>query len=393
MRQPASKIELVSRSPNFVHERSLKEDRRFHRLADDYRAKLVARNNRPAGAASRAVTRPFALVLVIVMVCLVPTHTVTSTSMALAARSVPAKGAQSLRLLIEPQAGMAEIDAILRSAKTSVDLEIYELTDPTIETILCADARRGVNVRVILNEHYTESENAAAFSYLSERGVAVRWAPPRFDITHEKAVVVDDRTALIMTMNFTPEYYATTRDVVVIDNQSADVKAISVTFDEDWAGSHAPPADGRDLLWSPDSEQALLDLIGSARQSILIENEEMDEPYIESALEQAARRGVRITVVMTEDPEWNSAFSALSIAGVRIRLYPSSPSALYIHAKVVDVDPGLSDGRAFVGSENFSVASLLYNRELGILTSDRSVVEALATMIERDAERATATWR
>jgi cardiolipin synthase A/B len=310
-----------------------------------------------------------------------------------AVTAVSSPGARPLRILVEPQAGLAEIDGILKSARTSVDLEMYELTDPTIEAILAGDVRRGVHVRVILNEHYTEGENAAAFSYLSRHGVGVRWAPSRFDITHEKAAVIDGRTALIMTMNFTPEYYATSRDVVVIDSQPADVTAISKIFDADWGGGGSPDARGRELLWSPDAETALVELIGSARRTILIENEEMDEPYIESALELAAKRGVRVTVVMTEDPEWDAAFSALAHAGVEIRLFPYSPTGFYIHAKVVDVDPGLSDGKVFVGSENFSVASLLYNRELGIITSDRRTVKALATMVEGDAKRATETYR
>jgi cardiolipin synthase A/B len=385
---------IVRTFPASVDESGSVEVRILRRSHARRRRRLLAAHGRPDGAATRKTSRSCAaLVLALLAAAAFLAPGFAAPPMGLSAHRARTRSAQGLRVLIEPQAGIAEIDAILGSAKKSIDLEMYELTDRTIEAILAADARRGVKVRVILNEHYTQGENAAAFSYLSERGVAVRWAPPRFDVTHEKAAVVDGRTALVMTMNFTPEYYATTRDVVVIDTQPADVVAISATFDDDWAGRAASPPDGEDLLWSPYSEQALLDLIGSARQSLLIENEEMDEPYIESALEQAARRGVRITVVMTEDPEWDSAFSELSRAGVQIRLYPYSPSALYIHAKVVDVDPGLSDERVFVGSENFSVASLLYNRELGILTSNRSVVETLAAMVERDANGAAETWR
>jgi cardiolipin synthase A/B len=295
-----------------------------------------------------------------------------------------------LQILEEPQAGFTRIDELLSSARSSVDLEMYELSDPAIEAILANDAHRGVDVRVILNEHYTESLNAAAFSYLIHHGVHVRWAPARFDVTHEKAAVIDNRVALVMTMNFTPEYYATTRDVVVIDSQPSDVLAIARTFDGDWNGGDGNAFIGSgDLLWSPGAENALLSLISSARHAIYIENEEMDEPYIEAALESTARRGVKITIVMTEDPEWDAAFNELRGAGAVIRLYPYSSNALYIHAKVIVVDPGYADERAFVGSENFSVASLLYNRELGIVTANGSVVETLAAMVERDAAGAT----
>jgi phosphatidylserine/phosphatidylglycerophosphate/cardiolipin synthase-like enzyme len=68
--------------------------------------------------------------------------------------------ASSLALITEPNAGMAPIYHRLEGAKRSVDLTVYELSDPTAETILAADAARGVTVRVLLDEHYEQSENS-----------------------------------------------------------------------------------------------------------------------------------------------------------------------------------------------------------------------------------------
>jgi phosphatidylserine/phosphatidylglycerophosphate/cardiolipin synthase-like enzyme len=304
-----------------------------------------------------------------------------------------AAGVGSLRLLVEPQAGMAGIDELLRAARRSVDLEIYELADPVVESILATDAARGVRVRVILDKAYVENENAAAFAYLVTHHVAVRWAPARFHLDHEKAAVIDDTTALVMTMNFTTRYYATTRDVVVIDTQPADVEAIEATFTGDWgAGGALPPPAGEDLLWSPGSEGALVRLIDSARTSIEVENEEMADTYVTDALATAARRGVKVVIVMTADPAWRSALSLLAAAGAEVRTYPDSPTALYIHAKIVVVDEGRADGRAFVGSENFSVSSLSYNRELGIVTTRSVVVTTLARLCLSDAANGSA-WR
>ncbi len=300
-------------------------------------------------------------------------------------RAQPA-GPGALRLIVEPQAGMAPIDQLLGSAHRSVDLEIYELADPVVESILAADAARGVRVRVILNRVDTEAENAAAFAYLGACHVAVRWAPLRFDLDHEKAAVIDDATALVMTMNLTTRYYPTTRDVVVVDTQPADAAAIEATFDGDWgAGGASPAPAGEDLLWSPGSEQAIVELIDSARRAIDVENEEMGDASVTEALGRAARRGVRVVVVMTEDRAWHQELAGLAAAGVEVRTYPDSPAALYIHAKVIAVDPGQTDRRAFVGSENFSVASLVYNRELGIVTTRPAIVDALARMVLSDA--------
>ena len=296
-----------------------------------------------------------------------------------------------LSLVLEPGAGSAPLYALLPSPRRSLDLVMYELVDPHAESLLVADAARGVRVRVILDERGEQQQNEAAHAFLTSHGVAVRWASSRFDLTHEKAFVLDGRIAVVMTLNLTDRYYASTRDVAVVDNDAVDAAAIETTFGADWSGAPLVAPTGDDLLWSPGAEQPLLALIASARTTLLVENEEMADAWITSALESAARRGVRVEVVMTESSSWAAALSALEAAGVRVRVY--APSAtLYIHAKIVVVDPGSATQRAFVGSENFSVASLLYNRELGIETRQADVVAQLARVVEQDGAGA-APWQ
>jgi phosphatidylserine/phosphatidylglycerophosphate/cardiolipin synthase-like enzyme len=137
-----------------------------------------------------------------------------------------------------------------------------------------------------------------------------------------------------------------------------------------------------DLVWSPGSTNALVSLIGSAKHSLLVENEEMDSYSIESALEAAASRGVDVDVVMTYDSEWHSALSQLARAGVHVRVHSSSQ--VYIHAKVICADCTSGGGTVFVGSENFSTSSLDYNRELGLITSVASVVAPVRSTVLSD---------
>jgi cardiolipin synthase A/B len=277
---------------------------------------------------------------------------------------------------------MAPVYELMSSATRSLEMTMYELDDPTAEQILVSDARRGVAVRVLLDEDYEgRSVNRAAYEEFQTGGVAVRWANDR-EIFHQKTITVDDATSAIMTANLTSRYYSTTRDLIVVDRQPQDVAAIEQVFSEDFAGgepSEAPA--GQDLVWSPGSEGPLSSLITSATRSVICENEEMDSPYIESALEADARRGVDVTVVMTTDSSYDAAFRALEAAGVHVVLYPDTSSALYIHAKAIDVD----SARAFLGSENFSDASLDYNRELGIITSSAAVLGPLNSVLDGDA--------
>jgi len=295
-----------------------------------------------------------------------------------------ASTASTLRLLTEPSSGILPIDTVFSGAKRSVDLVVYELADPHIEAILATDAARGVAVRVLLDRDDEESHNAAAYAFLQAHHVSVRWASdPGIELTHEKSAVIDSNTALVMTLNLVATDYAATRDFAVVDTMPGDVAAIDAAFVADWRGAAITPSHGSDLVWSPGAESALVSLINGAHHSLLVENEEMADPYITRPLEAAAHRGVHVEIVMTASSSWDSAFDALASAGATVRTYAES-AALYIHAKAIVADAVQGDARAFVGSQNFSITSLVHNRELGIMTSSPGIVNGLASTIKTD---------
>jgi cardiolipin synthase A/B len=315
------------------------------------------------------------------------TSSTTSTSVTGSTPTTPADttptttAPSALSLLVEPQDGMTPLYSFMSSARESLDMTMYELSDSAAQQILIADHQRGVRVRVLLDRKYSgESVNQAAYTALSAAGVPVAWTNDS-EIFHQKTITVDGDASAVMTGNLTSKYYPTTRDFVVMDNQASDVAAIESAFAKDWSGAApSPAAPGLDLVWSPGSEPQLADLINSATHSLVVENEEMDSTSIEDALGSAARRGVDVTVVMTADSDWDSAFSELESDGVHVVLYPDTSSALYIHAKVIDAD----GARAFLGSENFSTASLNYNRELGLITTSTTVLGPLNSDLSGD---------
>jgi len=277
---------------------------------------------------------------------------------------------------------------LLRSARHSIDLTMYELVDPQIVTLLEAAASHGVVVRVILDTNREKAANQPAHDALATHGVHVVWADARYSATHEKAIVIDKNLAAVMSLNLTSRYYDDTRDFAVLDQQQADVAAIELVFDADFrhAKVRAPP--GADLVWSPGAEPTIIELIREAQLALLVENEEMALPAVTSTLIDAEKRGVHVTVAMTRQDDWADDFDKLSRAGVVVRTY-SSTASMYIHAKAIVADPGTSRQRAFVGSQNFSAASLQHNRELGLLTADPSLVASLASTIRSDAAAGT----
>jgi cardiolipin synthase len=298
----------------------------------------------------------------------------------------------TFRLLVEPQTGMGEIYSLIDSATSSIDMTMYELADKTAEADLAAAAARHVDVRVILDSDYDGgSVNKAAYWYLRSHGVQVHWAPSDV-IFHEKAFTVDDSVAAIGTGNLTSEYYATDRDYWLMDSDAADVSAIDATFTSDWAGDPVGPGSpGADLVWSPGSEPRIVGLIDSATHSVEFESEELSDRSVVDALAADARRGVTCEVLMEATPAWETSFATLKTAGCKVRTYAQTAS-LYIHAKAILVDGGTSAARLFVGSENASVASLTYDRELGVILSASdaaSIIDEVASVFAKDFAGAT----
>ncbi len=302
----------------------------------------------------------------------------------------PGKASGALSVLVEPPAGVAKIYQLIKAARSSIELTMYELRDTTAEGDLAAAAARGVNVRVILDAHLEKSRNETAYGYLRGHHVHVTWAPAGTTY-HQKTLTVDGKTSVIMTLNMVTEDYPGTRDFAVIDTGRSDIGAIVATFDADFSHKAITPPDGADLVWSPtNSESSILAVIDAATRTLAVENEEMANSAIITALEHAASRGVDVKLVMTADSEWDSAFGKLVRAGVHVHLFADSSRALYIHAKAVVADAGRKDQQVFTGSENFSTASLDYNRELGVRTASAAVVSVISATLAGDYAAASA---
>jgi len=299
--------------------------------------------------------------------------------------SSPATAASSKYTLVtEPTDNYQAIYSLIKSAQSSIDMTMYELTDSTAESDLASAAGRGVTVKVILDVNREKSNNQSAFTYLQSHGVQVVWAPTTYAATHQKTITVDGTTAAIMSGNLTSQYYSTSRDFAVLDTNLVDIAAITKVFNADFAGTAITPTDGDNLVWSPtDAQTKLLALINSATSTLSVENEEMADTAITNALVAAAKRGVAVEVTMTANSSYDTAFNELVAAGAKVHLYAATAS-LYIHAKVIDVDAALSAHRDYVGSINFSDYSMNKNRELGFISSDTAIDAGLDSTLAAD---------
>ncbi len=134
----------------------------------------------------------------------------------------------------------------------------------------------------------------------------------------------------------------------------------------------------RDNLRNRNSiERAYRKAIGQAREDIIIANAYfLPGGKLRRALKRAARRGVRVTLLLQGRYEYylqyhaaRPVYGALLAAGVEIHEY----SASFLHAKVAVVDGHW----ATVGSSNLDPLSLLLAREANVVIEDRAFAEDL----------------
>ena len=297
----------------------------------------------------------------------------------------PICAARNVQVFVEPDAGEAPILRAISSAQHSLWVEVYILSDRNVTRALENAAQRGVDVRLLLETHPFGGGDVSAQRVIEEldaAGVQARASNPAYYYTHAKMMLVDSATAYILTCNLSKSGLGGTasganREYGVIDTDPADVVEAQSIFQADWERT-APVLTQPRLVVSPvNSRPDLLALIGSAKQQIQIEDEEFYDQPSEDALIAAARRGVTVEVALPASATGESADIARLIhGGAHVRLL----SAPYLHAKLVVVDSDI----AFVGSQNFSSASLDQNREVGIVLADPEALSVLTRVFSQD---------
>jgi cardiolipin synthase A/B len=294
-------------------------------------------------------------------------------------------------VFVEPAAGQTPILNAINTATTSVYVELYLLTDTNVITALESAAKRGLDVRVMLDPDpygVGTTKPAQTLSALSKAGAQTEDASSSFTYTHEKGMVIDGKTAYIMTCNFTlaalgGSSSTKNREYGIIDTETTDVKTVLGIFNADWKRASYTLTDD-DIVLSPvNSRSDFVALINTAQSSLKIEAEEMQDSSVEQAIVNAQARGVTVQVILPSPASGNTAgITTLKNGGVSV----FEDTSYYMHAKLIIVD----GTEAFVGSENISTNSLNNNRELGLLISKANVITTLASTFSTDLSQSKA---
>lgn len=288
-----------------------------------------------------------------------------------------------MRLFVEPEAGVDPVVRFIDRAQHRLDVAMYLLTDREVQSALESDAKRGVRVRVMFEEHPygTGPGNQSIHDSLRLAGIQVAWSPGQFQLSHDKYALADGKVALVGTANWTYSAFTRNREYFVEDTDSTDVGQLETLFNSDWGRQTAQLTDAHLVVSPINSRPDFVALINSAQRNVRVEAEEMQDPGVEDALIQAAKRGVTVQVILPRpDPGRHDpnliGEQRITNGGVAVRTLRTP----YVHAKSIEID----SHEALIGSENVSAPSLDDNREVGLLISDQTAIQQLRETFNHD---------
>lgn len=131
----------------------------------------------------------------------------------------------------------AELVHQLYSAKRSISMALYVLTDREVMSEVINAHERGIKVRVVLDPGDDPPLNLPAYQRLMKNHVPVRWYQPdhaRFEKCHIKMVIIDERMVMLGSANLTFRGLKTNHECVIFLANLDSVQRFHRAFDRVW---------------------------------------------------------------------------------------------------------------------------------------------------------------
>lgn len=273
-----------------------------------------------------------------------------------------------MKLLTQPQDGIASLIAAIKKARASVEIVIFRLDRKEVEQALEAAVGRGVRVHALIA--HTNQGGAGRLRKLEQRllgaGATVDRTGDDFIRYHGKFMVVDRTTLWVLGFNYTLLDITKSRSFGIGTKHRKTVQDAIKLFEADCA--RQPYVAGGSLLVSPENARAQLSaFIGNAKTQLLIYDPKVSDARILKLLKERVKAGVDVRII-----------GKVSTRGANLvhEKYPGHR----LHVRAI-----LRDGRdAFVGSQSLRKLELDKRREVGVIVKDSAVVKALVATFEAD---------
>jgi cardiolipin synthase len=273
-----------------------------------------------------------------------------------------------MKLIVQPDAGVAPIVTAIKLAKKSVNILIFRLDRYEIARALADAVKRGVRVRALTahtNRGGTKSLRKLEMDLL-EAGVTVSRTADDMVRYHGKMMIVDNRILHIYGFNFTGLDIAKSRSFGIISKNAKLVNEATKLFFSDFDRLPYTPGYERLVVSPENARERLGRFISGARRQLLIYDPQVSDDAMLRLLSERIKAGVDVRIIGSVESKWD----------VKCEKCP----AKRLHIRAI-----IRDGRrAFVGSQSLRRLELEKRREVGVIVTDGAVIKQMMDIFEKD---------
>ncbi len=274
-----------------------------------------------------------------------------------------------MKLLIQPEDGVAPLVAAIKKAKKSIDIVVFRFDRAEIEAGLKDAAERGVSVSALIAyaNHGGEKSLRKLEMRLLEAGVTVSRTSDDLSRYHDKLLIIDRRVLYVLSFNFTHLDIDHSRGFAIVTRKRNLVQEALRLLKAD---TDRKPYKARldTFVVSPvNARKQLLALIHRARKELLIYDPKIADSEILRALTDRSKKGVDVRVIGSVGRK-SPHLTVRPLGGFRL------------HTRTIVCDRR----EVFVGSQSLRKAELDSRREVGVIVRDSKVVSGVVNTFEAD---------
>jgi cardiolipin synthase len=274
-----------------------------------------------------------------------------------------------VKLLIQPDDGIAALLSGIRSAKKSIEIVIFRFDRAELEAGLKAAVGRGVSVRTLIA--YTNRGGEINLRKLEMRllavGVTVSRTADDLVRYHDKLMIIDRRLLYVLSFNFTHLDIDHSRGFGIVTRNARFVQEAVKLFEADTTRNPYTPTLDTFVVSPANARKLLGAFIRKAKKELLIYDPKIADAEMLRALSERTKAGVEIKVIGRVSKQ-NPGLEVRNLAKLRL------------HTRTI-----IRDRRqAFVGSQSLRMAELDSRREVGVIVREPRVVNGLIRTFETD---------
>ena len=275
-----------------------------------------------------------------------------------------------MKLIVQPDAGIAPLLHAIKRAKKTIDVLIFRLDRKDMVDAFQAAVARGVAVRALIAHTNRGGEDSLRKleMRLLDAGITVSRTAGDLIRYHGKMMIVDQRVLHVYGFNFTGLDIRRSRSFAVTTRNQGLVREAIKLFEADSTRQPYTAGYVRFVVSPENARERLAAFINGARSQLLIYDPQVSDSAMLRLLIERAKAGVDVRIIGRLSDKKRGPLLAERYPGKRL------------HVRTI-----IRDGRrAFLGSQSLRRLELEKRREIGVIVTDAAVVKQMQKVFEED---------